>query len=162
MPPSRAALYGGGGALGAFVRVAGVRLAQTARRTRARQREDTMTDRLATSGDPERLVLRKEHAERLTDAVRAALSELDDQSNEALRCFYFESRSLEEIATLLRVSRATAARRVAHARERVLNEARRHLKQAAGMRADEAESMLRWMTSNFEMGLSMALGRAAD
>ena len=150
-------LYSGLGALGAFVRVAALRLARTDARRRERLRENEYDDHLAATANPERLLMKREHAEGTFDAIRAALADLEPLQRDLLRAYYYESHSLEQIAARLNVSRATAARRIAATREEVLRNTRSHAQRANGARAQDVDSLLR-LTSSLDLGLSRLLG----
>lgn len=154
-------LYSGLGPLGAFVRVAAVRLAQTSRRSSSRRREDEIGERLVdATRDPELLVLRKQYATQLGEAMRAAVSGLEADDLDLLRLHYYDGMTLEELAATRSVSRATLARRLAAVRERVAAQAAVYLQQTLGAKAPDAASLFGLVRSRLDLGLSQVLGKS--
>jgi RNA polymerase sigma-70 factor (ECF subfamily) len=154
------ALYSGLGPLGAFVRVAAVRLAQTARRTTTRKREDEIGDEIVAATTPELLVLRRQYATELGLALRAALSSLARDERDMLRLHYYDGMSLEELAAAYKTSRATAARRLAAARATIIDAASAHLRKSLGPNAPDVASLFGFVKSDLDLGLSKILAKS--
>jgi len=138
--PPRIADYSGRGALASWVRVAAVRVAlnHRARPDEARRRDDTgLVDQLAGDASPELHLLRARYADAMTDALKRAVAALAPDQRVILRMYFAAGHTTEQIATILRVNRSTAARRLVGARRAVFDETHRILR--AGLPIDTRE-----------------------
>ena len=151
------AAYNGSGALGAWVRVAAVRLALDL--LKALQRENKRTGlRLEELPDPfasqssgvHKQLLRLQHQQDLRAALKLAFAELSDTQKLALKLHYLHGLSTEEASRILGVHKATAARWIAHGRAAVLESTLRALQDRLGISETEAKSLAGLVDSNFE------------
>jgi RNA polymerase sigma-70 factor, ECF subfamily len=152
------ASYGGRGRLRSWVRSIAVR---TARRLAGitEGAADTAQDELdqLTAGvhDPELAMLR----ERYRDQVRAALAEtlasLAERQRNVLRQYYIDGLTIDQLAALYHVDRATTARWVIGARSAVLDGTRDRLRTVLGVTSEEVESILRLVRSQLELSLRL-------
>jgi RNA polymerase sigma-70 factor (ECF subfamily) len=151
--PPRLAAYDGRGPLGAWVRVAAVRLAANLRRTEAQQ-EGVAREAVprAEPIDPELALLTQSSRALLQSAVDAALTTLSPEERMAFRLTYSHGVNLDGVAQAMGVSRATAGRRVLAARERMRDEVLRVLGERVP-RPAELESLVNLVRSKLELSL---------
>jgi RNA polymerase sigma-70 factor (ECF subfamily) len=119
--PPRIAEYGGSGPLESWVRVVTLRVHGNLRRQdRDHEDIDEVPDALGVAADPETLLVREHDLRALGAALRDAFFALHDRDRAVLRLQIQKGLSLDQIARVLQVHRATAARWIAAARERFL------------------------------------------
>ena len=159
-PRPRIADYRGAGTLSGFVRVVGARVLIEAAR-RAKRTEPLDEDRAcavpAASDDPEAAYLKHKYTAEVRDAFETAARRLDDEAREVLRDHYAGGMGIDAIAAARGVHRATAARRLASAREDVLRETRRLLMARLGVSRDELESIVRMLESRLHVTVERVL-----
>lgn len=126
--------YSGRGPLGGFLRTVAVRTAQNMRRGKSELLgDDAPPDQPATArATPEAALARADRARSFAEILRGALLALPAEDRELLRLHYLDGLSIEGVAAARGVSRATAARHLARAREAVLSQARVHHAREAG------------------------------
>lgn len=126
--------YSGRGPLGGFLRTVAVRTAQNMRRgKREVLGDDAPPDRPATARQtPEAALARADRARSFAEILRGALRALPAEDRELLRLHYLDGLSIEGVAAARGVSRATAARHLARARDAVLARARAEHAREAG------------------------------
>lgn len=134
--------YSGRGDLGAWVRAIAVRMALKVKQREVRHvdADEALTD-LAADADPELGYLRQAHARAFEEALAEALATLTARQRNLLRQHYLDGLTLEALAQLYRAHRATVARWLAEARQRVLTHVRTRL--AGSMTPSELDSFLR-------------------
>lgn len=161
-PPPRIADSGGRGALGGWLAVTATRRAlRLARRThREDQLDDLLLEQLPAQIDPVRAHLRARYTRELAGAVSATFAELEVRQRNLLRQHVLDELSIDELARMYRVHRATIARWVADARADLGRGTRRHLARALELDLGELESMLRFLDSDIELSVSRLLGAA--
>jgi RNA polymerase sigma-70 factor, ECF subfamily len=114
--------YSAKGPLEAFIRVIAVRCAQRrGKATREASSPAAVDSARAAEPDPEIAVLRERFRHEFEEAFRETLLELDGEQRTILRLHYLDGLTLEQIAATYRVSRATAARTLARARDRIVS-----------------------------------------
>ncbi len=152
------AMFGGRGRLLGWVRSIAVR---TARRLAgitdggpdATQDE---LDRLTTSvHDPELAMLRERYREQVRTALATALGALTERQRNVLRQYYIDGLTIDQLAALYSVDRATTARWVIGARTAVLDGTRDRLRAGLGITSDEVESILRLVRSQLDVSLRL-------
>ncbi|MBK9035626.1 MAG: transcriptional regulator [Myxococcales bacterium] len=156
----RIADYGGHGDLRAWVRISAARMAvRAAGRTRRELPLDAaVIDHWADPApDPARAQLQGDLRAQLERAVAAALATLDSRARNLLRHTVLDGVTLDELAGLYRVHRATAARWLADARDRIARQTRRELVAALRLRPTELDSALRAIDSQLELSLTRLL-----
>ena len=162
-PAPRIAEYAGRGSLVGWLRVTATRRAF--RLVRGTHREAELDDRLleqlpAAASDASRGYLRSRYTAELKQAVADAFASLEVRQRNLLRQHVLDQLSIDELAALYHVHRATCARWIADAREALGRVTRTRLGQALAIRGDELESMLRFLDSDIELSLSRLLGAA--
>lgn len=139
--------YTGHGKLRNWVRVAAVRLCvDTARKQSGRERplaSDRVPEVVDWSHDPELRFLKREHHEHLRVAFEDAAAALSAEDRNLLRHHYTQGMNIDELAATRGVHRATAARQLARARERLLSETRRRLMLRLRISEQDMDSVLR-------------------
>lgn len=160
--PPRILDYAGKGPLGGWLRVAAVRTAlNLTRGHRADAPADGDVDvegaALATPLDPELEHLRERHAPAFRAAFEAALRGLPSEERTLLRLHTVDGLSIDEIGALYRVHRATAARRVQRARERVEAATRERLLAELRVTGTELDSLVAVLRSQLDVSIARLL-----
>jgi RNA polymerase sigma-70 factor (ECF subfamily) len=153
--PPRISEYAPRGPLGAWVRVVATRLALD--RNERAERERPMAEppeELVDARDPELQAIKSQHGADFMAAVREAVASLERSERAILRLYLIDRLNVAEIGAILGTSRATAARRVAQCRERVLDETRRRLEERLQLSRSDAESLMRVHRSQLEVSVS--------
>ena len=145
--------YSGSGSLGGWLRVCAAREARdmTGRPHEARELSD------AGSVDPELAWLKERYGALVSDAFEKALAALGADERTMLKMHYVEGLTLEQVASVVGVSRATGARALARAREQLVDSVRGALKEACGMEDETADSLLAFVRSRIELDLAKHL-----
>ncbi len=148
----RIAEYSGRGDLGRWVRAVAVRRALNLTRSRKDQPHPTLEDDTFLSGeDPETLHLKARYGASFKVAFGEALAALDPELQSYLRLYYLDDLTLAELAQLFGVSAPTASRRLATARQVVLDGTKAALR--AHLKIDEVElsSIMRLIKSKLSL-----------
>lgn len=154
-PPGLAG-YSGRGDLAAWVRVVALRTALRLRKAE-RPAAPNGPDPLLGKGDPELDYLKLRYRSACEEAFRGALTTLSSREKLYLRLHYVEGLSLDRMASLYRVHRATIARRLAAHREKLHAETRTRLREALQIHDSEFESLLGLVRSQLAFSLRGAL-----
>lgn len=160
--PPYLATAAGRGSLGGLVAVIATRAAldwlRSHARTAALHDDDAdSADRLAASGTPERDHLRARYKGDVKAAFEAAVGELEPRERTMLRFHLVDGMTIDELAALYQIHRATAARQVERARDRVGSGVRKLLAKATGMRGDELRELADLVASQLDLSLSRVL-----
>jgi RNA polymerase sigma-70 factor (ECF subfamily) len=152
--------YAGRGELAAWVRISTTRKALKV--IRRGQREETLDDVLlehwpAGTPDPRQTHLRSQYTTELKRAIREAFGALEVRQRNLLRQHVLDELTIDDLARLYRVHRATCARWLADARTELSRGTRKRLVTALGMQGDEVESLLRFLDSDIELSISRIL-----
>jgi RNA polymerase sigma-70 factor len=153
--PARIADYSGRGALASWLRVTAVRVALDHRARPADDRIDdtALLDELATEASPERDVVRRRYAEAMTAALRRAVAALAPEQRVILRMYFAAGHTTQQIATLLRVDRSTAARRLVAARKAVFDHTHHYLRAELPVETGEFASLARALHDQLDVSL---------
>jgi RNA polymerase sigma-70 factor, ECF subfamily len=151
------ALYTGRGPLGAWIRVAAVREAQNVKRT-GRHGVDADDVVLASPDhDPEIQLLKRRYAKEFKEAFHEVLATLSADERNVLKLHYLDGLTIEQVGKAYRVSRATAARWIQSAREKIVDRIQRTLGHRLGNRFGErgpkVDSLLAFVRSQLDMSL---------
>jgi RNA polymerase sigma-70 factor (ECF subfamily) len=147
--------YTGRGRLRSWLRSVGVR---TGRRLAGELHGDTgaSSDELdelpAAVNDPELELLRSRYVGDVRAAFAAALASLNERPRMLLRQYHIDGLTIDQLAALYRINRATAARWVASARSEVVTETRARLV-AGGIAKHEVDSVIRLVRSQLSVSL---------
>jgi RNA polymerase sigma-70 factor (ECF subfamily) len=155
------AQYLGRGALVGWVRVVGVREALEAKRKTRREVADgdeALVDREGAGAQSLELrVLRDLHGPAFREAVQQALRTLDAEERTLLRMHVRDGLSIDRIAPMLGIHRATAARRLERARQRTLENVRAFLREKHGMSDSAAQSLCLALATEVDVSIGRAL-----
>jgi RNA polymerase sigma-70 factor (ECF subfamily) len=159
----RIATFMASGSLAAWVRVVSIR--ETFRllprvgaaRREAPTRDEELADLTAPDDDPEIGYLKRQYRHEFKQAFQAAVAALDARARLLLRQHTLDGLSIDQLAALHGVHRATAARQVQAARNAVLSGTRRELRRRLQLSPDELASMMRLIQSKLDVSLSRVL-----
>jgi len=144
--------YRGRGPLRNFVRTIVVRYAIEERRTTPHT--DELTDAFAAPlPDPELEYMRSLYAEHLGTAFRAAWDKLAAHERFLLALQLREGMTIDDLARVYSIHRATAARRAAAARSSLLDHIRAHLRAQLSITDATLDSILRIVTTSVRLPL---------
>jgi RNA polymerase sigma-70 factor (ECF subfamily) len=148
------AQYSGRGALRRWIRVVAAREAgKTWRADTAAMpvEDDALFDALVPPSDPLVSAMKRDAAAAFKSAFTAALAELDRRDRTLLRLHLLDGLSIDEIAPMYTVHRATVARWIAAAKDTVLDRTRRTLMRDLAITRDEVDSLIRFVQSRIEL-----------
>jgi RNA polymerase sigma-70 factor (ECF subfamily) len=152
-PEPKLAQYTGKGPLVGWVRVIAVREALQAQRKTKKEvlgDEELLTGRGATAASVEMKMLKDIHGPSFGKAVQDAMRRLTSEQRALLRFSVRDGLTIDQIAPMLGIHRATAARRLEKARMDALAHTQAILRERHGLSDSEAKS------------LCLALGREVD
>jgi RNA polymerase sigma-70 factor, ECF subfamily len=156
--------YAGRGPLGGWLRITATR--EVVRLLRPSRREvelgEHLVDGEATSSDPVLSGLKNRYRRELADAFHTALAELGPRDRTLLRYQLVDGLSIDDIAALHRVHRATAARWLARVRDDLVESTRTLLAEKLGMGDDEVVSVLRLVQSELDISVIPHLRESLD
>ncbi|PTL77365.1 RNA polymerase subunit sigma-70 [Vitiosangium sp. GDMCC 1.1324] len=159
--PPKIESYGGRGPLLTWVGITAGRIAGEL--VRRNGRELPVTDppeefaRMLASGNPEHEILREDARQLLVEVVRKAVAALPEQERTLLRLHHFDGFTMDRLALMYGDSRSGVARKVASAREQLLE--RVHAELAHQLKQDHLamESLLGLVRSQLEISLQRML-----
>jgi RNA polymerase sigma-70 factor (ECF subfamily) len=120
--------------------------------------DDAFLDLLSPASDPELGYLRERYRTDVDAALRAALAALPEQPRALLRYSLVDGWTVDRIGALYGVHRATAARRVAAAREELGAAIRAELAAHLAISIDDVDSIVRLVQSRIDVSLERLLG----
>jgi len=155
--------YAGRGPLRAWVGVSAVRTALMMRRLRHHAKEvpvdDDWTEVIATisTNNPELELLKHQYAAAFSAALRAAIHALEPRLRAVLRMSFVDAVSIDEIASVYSVHRATAARWIQRACDAVFAHTRQALAQQLALSGTELDRMTALVQSQLDVSISQLL-----
>lgn len=160
---ARIADYTGRGPLRRWVRVAAARTALNLRRgageAQAARGSDLDTALLSAPGvGVEMGYIKERYGALFRTALVDALAALAAPQRELLRLHFGEGQTMDQLAALLGLHRATAARRVQAAAQAAFTATRRLLKERLNLDAQEFESLVTLLRSQLDLSISRVLG----
>jgi RNA polymerase sigma-70 factor (ECF subfamily) len=156
----RIAEYAGHGPLAGWLRTVAIRVALNLKRGSPEQPHAALSSSVgAVAVDPELALLRDRYRDDFGAALRAALTRLPARERAALCLNVRDGMSSDKIAVLYGVSRATAKRLLARARDTVAKETRRELHARLRLTESEVESVARALCGDIEVSLARLLAR---
>ncbi len=152
--------YAGLGELAAWLRVSATRKAL--KLIKRADREETLDEILldhwpSATPDPERKHMRTQYTDELKRAIREAFAALEVRQRNLLRQHILDELTIDDLARLYRVHRATCARWLADARADLGKNTRKRLIAALGVKSDDVDSVLRFLDSDIELSISRIL-----
>jgi RNA polymerase sigma-70 factor (ECF subfamily) len=112
----------------------------------------------AITNDPELAPWKAQYAAAFRVAFEQAIAALDERQRNLLRQHHLDRLSIDALATLHRVHRATAARWVAAARETLLAGVREHITRELAISSSELDSAFRLARSQLDVSIHRLLG----
>jgi RNA polymerase sigma-70 factor (ECF subfamily) len=161
--PPRIATYSGRGPLSGWMRMCATRaIVDLVREQRGKDETplEDETDLKVVADDAELAHLKQRYRSELGAAFQGALSELSTEEANTLRMHFLEGMSTETIARLYRVSARTIQRRIALARQSIIDRTRRILADQLGLSNTELDSMVRLLRSEVDVSISRFLKRS--
>ncbi len=159
--PPRIAAYTGQGHLQNWLRVTATRTSIDASRvvdTPERPADEELLEKvLAPGANPELELARRESAVHLKAAVGEAVAGLSQGDRLVLKQHMVSRLSIDQIAALYGVHRATAARRVSGAREALVRSARAALMRRMRIGEEQLDSMMALLESRLEVSVARLL-----
>jgi RNA polymerase sigma-70 factor (ECF subfamily) len=138
--------YAGQGDLGGWLRAAALHILLNVATREARERptEGAFFEAVVdTSADAEAAYLKEACRDEFEQAFTAALARLEPRERLLLRYAFADGKIVDEIGAIFRVHRATAARWIAKARDRLVEQTRAELMTALRIGEDDAASIVR-------------------
>jgi RNA polymerase sigma-70 factor, ECF subfamily len=147
--------YGGKGTLRSWLRSIAIR---TGRRLAGVELDsspgdDDLAELPAAVGDPELELLRARYSDQVRIAFAAAFAELSERERNVLRQYHIDGLTIDQLAGLYQVNRATTARWVAGARLAIVTRTRKHLVEQFGIAATEVDSSIRLVRSQLAVSV---------
>jgi RNA polymerase sigma-70 factor (ECF subfamily) len=156
-PEARIAQYSGSGPLHGWVRAVALNAAIMTKRPRRESphaSRDLSEKALAGKLDPEAALVRERHRGLFQESLSAALRSLEPRERNLLRAYFVDEMTIDRLAVRFRVHRATAARRVHAARQRLLDETRRRVGERVPLTASEFDSLAAMLKSELSLSFS--------
>ena len=159
--PPRILDYAGRGSLENWLRAGALRLALNARRDARRGPEPlpevSIWEPVAPTVDRTLEILRGKYAAEFGRALREAFASLDAQEKNVLRLHFQEGMSLNQIGAMYQVNKSTISRRMARARDLLLERTRSRLVESLSMPPSELQSLLEELGPRLDLSLSSVL-----
>jgi RNA polymerase sigma-70 factor (ECF subfamily) len=152
--------FAGRGELAAWVRVSATRKAL--KLVRRADREETLDEILldhwpSSTPDPAGKHLRTTYTAELKRAIREAFAALEVRQRNLLRQHILDELTIDDLARLYRVHRATCARWLADARADLGKLTRKKLLASLKVPSNDLDSLLRFLDSDIELSISRIL-----
>ena len=151
--------YAGRGELRNWVRVAAVRAAlkHRARAGKSAPGDEALSRFASPEDDPELAHMKQLYRDEFKLAFHAALDALEVRERNVLRHQVLDGLSIDAIGALYGVHRATAARWLARAREKLLLGTRNELRERLSVSREEFESIVGMIQSRLDVSLRRVL-----
>ena len=154
--------FAGRGDLRGWVRVIAVREALAMVREGCKDQplsDEALARIVSPEADPEEAYLKAAYRDEFRRAFEQALSELEDRDRLLLRQQFVDGLTIDQVADVYRVHRATAARWLERARERVAARTRALVRARLGVHSADVDSILRLIRSRVSLSLGGLLRR---
>jgi RNA polymerase sigma-70 factor (ECF subfamily) len=161
--PPKIAEYGGTGALEGWLRVVALRVHGNLRRQdRDHEDIDAVTAPAQLAADPELLLLRERYQSAFDAALHDAFAALVDRDRAVFRMQFLKGLTLDQIALVFQVHRATAARWIAAARARLFASTTALLRERLGVDDRELTSLMGALGSQLEVSVNGLLRESVE
>jgi RNA polymerase sigma-70 factor (ECF subfamily) len=148
--------YSGRGSLASWLKVAAVRTCSNLRRDE-RTREAATRSPAEPGTDVERAQLQARYKTDFEAALKRALELLEPRERTLLKLHFLDGVSLDKLALMFDLSRATMGRRVASAREHAVEATFAELRARLDASDSEVQSLVHLVQSQLELSLRQAL-----
>ena len=155
--PARIVDYAGRGRLRGLVQVSATRAAIDRIRHAEREAELPAGAQLAAAGDIELSLIKAQYREAFIAGFTAAVATLDRRDRNLLRLHLLGGVTLEQLAQMYGVHRATVVRWLAAARAALFDGTRSHVAKQLGAPADELDQMFELVRSRVELSVERLL-----
>jgi RNA polymerase sigma-70 factor (ECF subfamily) len=148
--------YAAKGPLRKWLRAAALRTAINHAGSRGREAAavEGMTDQASNvEDDPETAYMRARYRSEFKAAFREAFEALSEQDRNVLRLNTVKGESIDDIARVYRVHRATVARWIDRCRDQLFRETRRLLARRSNLRGEDLDSLIRFIRSEIDLSL---------
>ena len=152
--PTLITTYTGRGDLGSWSRAIGVHEAVKRARRLRREVSPDLAPELPVPA-PELVAMRGAYGQAFTQALSSAFGKLEAPERTLLRQYFLDGLTIDVLAELYQIHRATAARRVAAAREQLVDSVRSILKKELGIGDQSVEEII--TLSNLDESLGTLL-----
>lgn len=152
--PALISTYSGRGDLGSWTRAIGVHEAVKRARRARREVSPDLAPELPVPA-PELVAMRGAYGQEFTQALATAFAALDGAERTLLRQYFLDGLTIDVLAELYQIHRATAARRVAAGRERLVEGVRSLLKERLGIGEQSVDQLI--TLSNLDESLGTLL-----
>lgn len=154
--------YVGRGSLAALIRVTATRTAISALRKGGRETQELELDRAIGELDPERRHLKDHYRVIFRDSFAAAVRSLEARERNMLRLHFLQKVTLQQLASMYGIHRATVVRQLASIREKVAKGTRGELKSHGAVGATDLESIVDLLKSRFDVSVEGLLASMSD
>ena len=153
--PPQIGEYGGRGTLRSWLRTIAVRTGRRMLGLEATPRtsDDELAELPGAVADPELAMLRTRYRDQVRGAFAAAFAALSERERNVLRQYYIDGLTIDQLAALYHVNRATTARWVAGARLAVVAKTRAQLVERFSIEASEVDSIIRLVRSQLDVSV---------
>jgi len=150
--------YRGRGSLKSWLRVIGMReAARAGERREVASDDDTLFDRVVGAPDHELLRAKASYRQLFRAAFAAAVAALSFHDRLLLKQHFCDELSLDDIAKLHGMHRATAARQLAKVRDLLLAGTRKHFEAEISLEPGEFEQLIALIASQLEASIGRLL-----
>jgi RNA polymerase sigma-70 factor (ECF subfamily) len=158
--PPRLLDYAGRGRLRGLVQVSAVRAALDVVRAGARERLAPDSDLAALPSpevDPELQLMKEQYRAAFAEAFAEAVRALAPRDRNLLRLHFLGGVTLEQLAAMYGVHRATVVRWLATVRKDLLGDTRKRMRARTAVSADELDSVMRLIESRLDVSVQRLL-----
>ncbi|MDQ3370917.1 MAG: hypothetical protein M3680_36320, partial [Myxococcota bacterium] len=155
--PPRILAYAGRGRLRGLVQVTATRTAIDRIRHEAREVELPVGRELAATGDVELSLIKAQYRTAFAAGFARAVATASQRDRNVLRLHFLGGVTLEQLAQMYGVHRATVVRWLAAAREAVFAATRRHVVDELGAPSEELDEMFDLVRSRVELSVERLL-----
>jgi len=162
--PPAIAEYGGRANLRGWLSTVARRAALNLKRGKANRDHAELTSgvkEVGAAAGPDLALLKARYKGEFETSIRAAWAGLPELERSMLLLHLVNKMTLPQLATMHGVSRATVTRRLAAAREALVEATRRDLIERLQVSPSEYESLMVLLQSQLEVSIAQAFGRAA-
>ncbi len=145
--------YSGRGRLRSWVRSIGVRTIRRMLGTEQAGDDRGLSQLPVLVRDPELEVMRAIYAPEVKQALAQSMRELTPRQRNVLRQYHMDGLTIDQLAALYHINRATAARWVAGARLALVTSTRAHIASTLELEADEVDSVIRLVRSMISLSV---------
>jgi RNA polymerase sigma-70 factor (ECF subfamily) len=161
--PPRISSYSGRGPLGGWLRMTAARIAIDLRRTERRDvRLDAIPEVRAPSADPELGYLKAKYKKEFRQAFETTLATLTPREASILRLYYLDAMNTKAIGETYRVDERTVRKWLTNARDKILDETRRLLRERLSVKDSELDSLMVLVQSQLDLSIARYLDKAEE